>query len=484
MVVADRHAREAAARFAAERTIAAAGDVWLAQGQSAGALIRRTGQRLRSLVDFARAAAPLYRRLYAGLPDAAHLPLAALPVVTKPMLMQDLEAGLTVRDLPRAQIDRFLQRPPDGRLLRDRYAVWTSSGTTGVPGIFLHDRAALAIYDALEACRFRGLHSPAQVAAHLLDGDRYALVAATGGHFAGAASVERLRRNFPWLAGRVRVFSLLAPLPQLVAQLNDYAPTLLATYPTAADLLADEQRAGRLRLRLAELWTGGECLCEAVRARLARVFGCRVRNGYGASEFLAIAAECDQGVLHVNADWAIIEPVDAAYRVLDPGETSQTALLTNLANGVQPLIRYDLGDAITILPEPCACGSALPALRVEGRRDDVLVCPDARGAPVKLLPLVLTTVLEDVAHVHDFQLVQRAPAELRLRLAAAARGAAARAQAALAAYLSAQGLAHVRVVLDDGPPQRERASGKLRRVVREAAPSDGAAAESPPCARG
>jgi phenylacetate-coenzyme A ligase PaaK-like adenylate-forming protein len=206
-----------------------------------------------------------------------------------------------------------------------------------------------------------------------------------------------------------------------------------------------------------------------VRTRLARVFNCRVRNGYGASEFLSIAAECSHGVLHVNSDWVLLEPVDASYRVLDPGETSHTVLLTNLANGVQPLIRYDLGDSVTVLPAPCACGSVLPAIRVEGRRDDVLACADGHGATVKLLPLVLTTVLEDEARVHDFQLEQCGPARLRLRLGAAERGHAARAQAALRQYLRLQGLPDVSVEFADEAPRRDRASGKLRRVIRAAA---------------
>src|SRR6185503_8558740 len=108
--------------------------------------------------------------------------------------------------------------------------------------------------------------------------------------------------------------SLLQPLPELVQQLNAFRPTLLATYPTAADLLAAEKAAGHLSIQPAEIWTGGECLGPATRTHLTRAFGCRVRNSYGASEFLSIAAECTHGALHVNADWVILEPVDKNYR--------------------------------------------------------------------------------------------------------------------------------------------------------------------------
>ena len=42
----------------------------------------------------------------------------------------------------------------------------------------------------------------------------------------------------------------------------------------------------------------------------------------------------------------ILEPVDRDYRPTPPGELSHTVLLTNLANAVQPIIRYDLGDSV------------------------------------------------------------------------------------------------------------------------------------------
>jgi phenylacetate-coenzyme A ligase PaaK-like adenylate-forming protein len=144
-------------------------------------------------------------------------------------------------------------------------------------------------------------------------------------------------------------------------------------------------------------------------------------------------------------------------------------LVTNLANRVQPIIRYDLGDSIVVAPEPCACGNALPAIRLEGRRDDVVSLTASGGRVVRLLPLALTTLVEDVAGIHRFQLVQDAPDRLSLRLARgddADRGAAWRAASrVLTDYLVQQGLASVTIALDEREPQPEPASGKLRHVI-------------------
>jgi len=129
-----------------------------------------------------------------------------------------------------------------GEAFAGRYTVWESSGSSGVPGLFVQDAQAMAVYDALEALR---RPQPWQ---RWLDPGRFAFVGATGGHFASTVNVERLRRQVPALAERLRGFSFLQPTAALVEALNRWQPQALATYPSAAVLLAEEQAAGRLRL--------------------------------------------------------------------------------------------------------------------------------------------------------------------------------------------------------------------------------------------
>jgi phenylacetate-coenzyme A ligase PaaK-like adenylate-forming protein len=234
-------------------------------------------------------------------------------------------------------------------------------------------------------------------------------------------------------------------------------------------VLAAEQRAGRLDIAPSAIWLGGETLSPTCRAKIAGTFPCRILEEYGASECMSIACECERGRLHLNSDWMILEPVDRHYRPVPPGGISHTALLTNLANRVQPIIRYDLGDSVAFDPEPCACGAPFPALRVDGRSDDVLALTAASGERVELLPLALTTVVEEHGGAHQFQIVQAAPATLEVRLQAP-RGSDPdelwrKVERALRDYLDAQGLQAVTLRFRPGPPVRNEASGKLRRVV-------------------
>jgi phenylacetate-coenzyme A ligase PaaK-like adenylate-forming protein len=148
-------------------------------------------------------------------------------------------------------------------------------------------------------------------------------------------------------------------------------------------------------------------------------------------------------------------------------------LLTNLANRTQPLIRYQLGDSLRFLPEPCGCGSRFPAIEVQGRADHTLVLHDARRREVRLLPLALATVIEEGAQVTRFQLLCTAPDRLELRFEPGepdVDAAFGRARGALTAMLATHGLGNVRVARGRAPPLRTGRSGKLHRVLMRPGP--------------
>jgi phenylacetate-coenzyme A ligase PaaK-like adenylate-forming protein len=435
-------------------------------GPAAGEALRR--ERLAALLRTAQRASPWYARQLAGL-DAARASLAELPVADKPTLMAHFDEWVTDRELRAVELRRFVRDPSRvADAFLGRYAVWESSGSSGEPGLFVQDARALAVYDALEALR---RPSPRPLA-RLLDpwylGERVAFIGATHGHFAAVVSTERLRRLNPALAARTRMVSFLQPVREVNAQLDAFAPTILATYPNMALVLAHERTEGRLRAAPREVWTGGETLSPATRHAIEQAFGCPVRDSYGASEFLSLAFECPQGRLHLNSDWVILEPVDARGRTVPAGACGAGTLLTNLANHVQPLIRFPLGDRVRLPVARCACGSWLPVIEVEGRCDDSLVLRAASGELVRLTPLALTSVLEDEAGLLDYQLVQLAPQRLLLRTSeagAAAHAALEHARAALEAFLSAHGLGAVSIGLARGHALHAVAGGKLPRVI-------------------
>jgi phenylacetate-CoA ligase len=264
------------------------------------------------------------------------------------------------------------------------------------------------------------------------------------------------------------LLSVQQPLLQIAAELGALQPTVLITYPSCAAALAPLQRAGALTLRLQEVWLGGEQLSLAQRAQVRAAFGCKVRNNYGASECYSIALECAEGRLHVNDDWLLLEPVDAALRPVPCGVLSHNTLLTNLANRTQPLIRYRLDDRIRVLPGGCACGSRFTAIEVQGRSADTLTLRDRRRRAVSILPLALETAIEEAARVTQFQVIGQRGGALELRFEAQVpdtRAAFERCHAAIDSLLTAHGVAPTRVTFSRAAPLHEGRSGKLRRVI-------------------
>ena len=455
--------------FAYGFTAAVAWDAWRALREGPAGIEARQLNRLGLLVDYAREHSRFYRERYRDLP-AGPVQLRRLPAVSKSELMSRFDDWVTDPAITRTTVEAFVADLDNlGADFLDRYVVFTTSGSTGVPALLVQDRRALAVMNGLAIVRSAGWLTPRVLARVLARGARQAAVFATGGHFLTTTMIARRLRLRPFRRRIVRFYSVLDPLPRLVEQLNAFRPALLGSYASVLGVLAEEQRAGRLRISPAVIGSGGELLSPAVRRQVESAFGCPVAETYSASEATPLALPCRHGRLHVNSDWFLLEPVDAAGAPTAPGELSHSLLLTNLANLAQPLIRYELGDSVVMPAEPCPCASPLPTIRVEGRTEDILQVPRPDGTRVALLPMALATVVEETPGVHRFQIVQTAPTTLAVRLeggpGTAREQVWAAVRARLADYLTRQGLPAVDLELAAEAPMLSPRGGKLRHVL-------------------
>lgn len=437
------------------------------QGQAA--VHARQRERLAELVAFARAHSAFYRDLYRNLPDRVE-DATVLPVTDKRQLMARFDEVLTDPAVTRAAVEEFVAEPGRiGERFAGKYLVATTAGTTGARGLFVLDDRYWAVTSGLMARLGADWLSPAQLVQLVVRGGQFAGVVATGGHFLSVAAGTRERLEKPRRHRRLRIFPVHRPLPELVAGLNLVQPVLLGSYASVLRLLATEQECGRLRLHPKLVLSTAEGLPRDERARVERAFSAPVREVYGCTESSYAAASCREGWLHLLEDWVILEPVDANYNAVPPGVVSHTVLLTNLANRVQPIIRYDVGDRVLVKPDACACGNPAPALLVEGRASDVLTFPTADGSGyVAVPPLALGSTLDRITGVGLFQIVQTAPTRLSVRLLPEPGADAHLVRAAvlegIGGLLAGLGLAHV-TVEPGGEPPRQSAGGKYRVVI-------------------
>lgn len=163
-----------------------------------------------------------------------------------------------------------------------------------------------------------------------------------------------------------------------------------------------EQRGATLP-SLRRIFTGGEVLEDAVRARAGRVLGVDVSDDYGTTEAF-LAWQCPRGSYHVNDEHVYVEIVDDSGGPAAPGTVGRV-LFTTLENGVMPLIRYEIDDYAEAAAGVCACGRTLSRLgRVHGRGMNLF-----RGAGGTLVsPWKLVEPIRDLPTVRKSQVVQHA----------------------------------------------------------------------------
>lgn len=352
---------------------------------SAERLHRHQQQGLAGLRRFARERSPFYRRFHYGLDDA---PLEALPILNKATLMAEFDRVVTDPGIRLAEVEAHLAQPDPGPLYRGRYTALSTSGSTGLRGVFVFDpqewRASLAAI--MRPLMWSGAPSP-------LARPHTALIASGAPwHYSarvGASLSTPLLRGLRLDAG--------LPLTELVARLNDWQPVSMAVYPSILRQLADEQLAGRLRIPLQHVGTSAELLPDATRQQVRAAWGIPVFNTYGATEYAPIATECREGSLHLLEDRAVFEIVDADGRAVPPGESGARLLVTVLDRRTQPLIRYEISDGLRELPGACACGRPFRRLaRIEGRVEEALHLPAVQGGSIDIHPNLVHQLLERV----------------------------------------------------------------------------------------
>ncbi|MGW0701158.1 phenylacetate--CoA ligase family protein [Streptomyces sp. NPDC002867] len=436
--------------------------------QGPDALAHRQRERLAAMVGFARTHSPYYRELYRTLPERVEDP-ALLPVTRKQTLMARFDDWVTDPEVTIDRVRAFVADPGRaGERFLGRYLATTTSGTTGHRGIFLLDDRAAAVVRALSLRAALRTLTPSVTARLLARRVRSAHIVATNGHLAAYAVIARSRKAGRLTARGSLVLSAHSPLPELVDRLNRSRPVFLAGYATVIALLAGEQLAGRLRIAPVVVSLLAEGVSDHDHRRIRSAFGSHLVNTYGCNESLALAYGCPFGWLHVHSDWLILEPVDADHRPTPPGRESFTVLLTSLCRWAQPLLRYDLGDSVLLRPDACPCGDPLPAIKVRGRAADLLSFPRRDGGTVRIVPMAFETLLESIPGIDLFQIVQTAPACVRVRIRSAAGADRERLWTAvrkkMVALLTAHGAGQVSVERAHEPPEQSP-GGKYRVVI-------------------
>jgi phenylacetate-CoA ligase len=360
-----------------------------------------------------------------------------------------------------------------GRWYRGRYAVSHTSGSQGPPLFIVQDRAAIELLFGLMSARANAGTRPGLVEGirRLREPARVAVVALHRGFYPSSAAFEFMAAETAPFTD-VRWFSVVDP--RLLPQLAEFQPHSLVAYASVLEGLSLE--AERLGLRhLRQIANSSEQLTPRARRRIEEAFGVNVLDHYGAGECLFLSDGCptDDGA-HVNADWAILENVDDDNRSVPAGQVGRKVLVTNLANRVQPFIRYELPDRLVMATQACRCGSRLPRIaRVEGRSADAVWITGVDGRQRPLPGVAIHDAIDHLGTVREWRATQTEPDRIRLEIEFLSGADAGIDVPGLIGRLRANGLpgsVHVAVERVDRLTPDPR-TGKFRRVISHVVPA-------------
>jgi phenylacetate-coenzyme A ligase PaaK-like adenylate-forming protein len=378
-------------------------------------------KRLRELVAHVKKASPFYARHFRGI-DPDRCKLADLPTVTKSEMMAHFDDVVTDRRIRKADLEPFLADPANlGRFYLDRYAISHTSGTQGQPAIIVQDAEAMRLTFAVQVARGNAVSR--MILPHLnrfFNPARFALFTQRPGFYPSGSAYSYLpKAALPFF--KMLRLSVFDPVAETVARLNEFRPQYVTGFVSSLEVLAREEAAGRLKLRqngLLQLTNMSEPLPASTAKRLEEVFGVHVFDQYAMGECMALSCGCSQFTgSHLNADLAVLEVVDENNRPVPNGQPGKKVLLTNLYNHVQPFIRYEVDDVVTMSAAPCPCGSPLPRIEsVEGRRDEKFWVQD--GDRYRDLPyyLFLAAIHHDL-DIAEHQVLQTGHNDFVVRVA-------------------------------------------------------------------
>ena len=194
-------------------------------------------------------------------------------------------------------------------------------------------------------------------------------------------------------------------LDEFLHEIHSARPKMLFGYPSSLAHLACYAQAKNIRvdnLGIKVAFVTSERLYDNQREQIESIFGCRVANGYGGRDAGFIAHECPAGGMHITAEDIIVEIVDEQGMPLPFGSSGEV-VVTHLATGDFPFIRYRTGDVAILSDQVCSCGRGLPLIQeIQGRTTDFIVASDG----TLMHGLALIYVVRDLPGVQQFKIIQ------------------------------------------------------------------------------
>lgn len=193
-------------------------------------------------------------------------------------------------------------------------------------------------------------------------------------------------------------------LKYYVEDIIKYQPEYLVGFPSTMFEIAKYGLRNKFDFpsnTIKAIFPTAETITEESRKTIETFFKTKLYNQYASSEGAPFIFECENGNLHLELQSGVFEVIDEN----DQPTNSGRLVVTSFTNEGTPLIRYDIGDSITLEDETktCTCGNNNPLVKeILGRIDDYVYSPE--NGKINLGNV--SNTLKDTKGIIRFQAVQ------------------------------------------------------------------------------
>lgn len=149
------------------------------------------------------------------------------------------------------------------------------------------------------------------------------------------------------------------------------------------------------------IFPAAETITQEMRSVIEEFFQAKMYNQYASSEGAPFIFECENGNLHLELQSGVFEVLDENDKPTQSGRL----IVTSFTTEGTPLIRYDIGDSITLEDADiiCNCGNNNPLVKeILGRIDDYVYSP--KNGKINLGNV--SNTLKDTKGIVRFQAIQ------------------------------------------------------------------------------
>ncbi len=289
-------------------------------------------KKFRKILKYAYKKSKFYHDLYNSYgiieKDLEKIDFNKIPTVNKETIIDNLDQVLTVDDVSKKEILDFLDKSKNPNdLLKNKYHIIHSSGSSGKLGLFVYSRkewdTVYPYITKLYNFRFRK--------------NKSVFIGASGGHFAGVSFSSWGSKGLPGFFNKPLIINVNEPIDDIIKKLNNFKPNILGGYFNALKILAQKKEEGILKINPHTLVNCGEGINKKDKNFIEKVFNTSMNNLYSFAECISLGFGKDEYEgIYLFDDLAKIE-VKNDY-----------ILVTNLFNKTQPIIRYRVDDYVTL----------------------------------------------------------------------------------------------------------------------------------------